>query len=69
MRLIVLAGALSLAAAGRAGAQGSDFEWKGKLAQGKTIEIRGVNGDVRAMTTAGSGGSHRGQARPPERSR
>jgi DUF4097 and DUF4098 domain-containing protein YvlB len=54
MRLIVLAGAFSLVAAGSAAAQGSDFEWKGKLAQGKTIEIRGVNGDVRAMATTGS---------------
>jgi hypothetical protein len=33
--------------------QGTDFQWKGHLAQGKTIEIRGVSGDVRAMTTTG----------------
>src|SRR5947208_16553305 len=54
MRSIVVAGVMSLAAAGSAAAQGSDFQWKGKLAQGKTIEIRGVNGDVRAMTTTGT---------------
>src|SRR5438093_516709 len=33
-------------------AQG-DFHWKGKLAAGKTIEIKGVNGDIDAV--AGSG--------------
>src|SRR2546426_4459850 len=35
-----------------AGAQG-EFHWKGKIASGKAIEIKGVNGDVRAV--AGSG--------------
>src|SRR3989441_12798193 len=35
-----------------AGAQG-EFHWKGKVAPGKAIEIKGVNGDVRAV--AGSG--------------
>src|SRR5438876_8791597 len=35
-----------------AGAQG-EFHWKGKVAPGKAIEIKGVNGDVRAI--AGSG--------------
>src|SRR5881398_1907714 len=35
-----------------AGAQG-EFHWKGKVAPGKSIEIKGVNGDVRAV--AGSG--------------
>ncbi len=35
-----------------AGAQ-AEFHWKGKIAPGKAIEIRGVNGDVRAV--AGSG--------------
>src|SRR5437899_10692957 len=34
-------------------AQG-DFHWKGKIGAGKEIEIKGVNGDVRAV--AGSGG-------------
>ena len=34
-------------------AQG-DFHWKGKIAAGKEIEIKGVNGDVRAV--AGGGG-------------
>src|SRR5437762_2557265 len=35
-----------------AGAQG-EFHWKGKVAPGKAIEIKGVNGDIRA--DAGSG--------------
>ena len=44
---LVTASATSLAAQG-------DFHWKGKIAAGKEIEIKGVNGDVRAV--AGSGG-------------
>lgn len=31
----------------------NEFQWKGKLAAGKTIEIKGVNGDIHAV--AGSG--------------
>ncbi len=34
-------------------AQG-DFHWKGKIAAGKAIEIKGVNGDVRAVAGSGS---------------
>jgi hypothetical protein len=37
----------------RAAAQG-DFQWRGQLASGQAIEIKGVNGDVRA--TASSSG-------------
>ena len=33
---------------GPASAQESGFDWSGAIAQGKTIEIRGVNGDVEA---------------------
>src|SRR5947207_8403780 len=29
-------------------AQAQDFQWHGAIAQGKAIEIKGVNGDVRA---------------------
>lgn len=47
--LIALAG---LSLAGGAAAQG-EFNWKGKIAAGKTIEIKGVNGDINAV--AGSG--------------
>jgi hypothetical protein len=31
-----------------------DFKWSGKVAAGKTIEIRGVNGPIRAVPTSGS---------------
>jgi DUF4097 and DUF4098 domain-containing protein YvlB len=31
-----------------------DFHWKGKLAEGRTIEIKGVNGDVAAERATGS---------------
>src|SRR5436309_12948653 len=44
---LVTASATSLAAQG-------DFHWRGKIATGREIEIKGVNGDVRAV--AGSGG-------------
>jgi len=33
--------------------QRADFTWKGRLAKGKTIEIRGIMGDVRAELAAG----------------
>lgn len=45
--LLTLAG-LAAGAAG-AEAQDTDFQWRGELRQGQTIEIRGVNGDVRAV--------------------
>jgi hypothetical protein len=31
-----------------------DFSWKGRLAAGKTIEIRGVNGSIRAQRAGGT---------------
>src|SRR2546427_8245584 len=49
LHVVVVAQALVPRAAG---AQG-EFHWKGKVAQGKAIEIKGVTGDVRAV--AGSG--------------
>jgi len=48
---LLVAAALPLAARGAA-AQG-EFHWKGQIAAGKTIEIKGVNGDISAV--AGSG--------------
>src|SRR2546427_12796040 len=52
-RLALLHVVVALALVPRAaGAQG-EFHWKGKVAPGKAIEIKGVNGDVRAV--AGSG--------------
>src|SRR2546421_6337146 len=47
---LVVAAALPFA---RPAAAQSEFHWKGQLAAGKTIEIKGVNGDVSAV--AGSG--------------
>ena len=35
-------------------AQDVDFSWKGRVAAGKVIEIRGVNGDVDATLTSGN---------------
>jgi putative adhesin len=55
MRLATL-GPLVIAAAlpcARPGAAQGEFHWKGQLAAGKTIEIKGVNGDIDAV--AGSG--------------
>ena len=57
MRVSTLAGLAGLAAGAllpleRAAAQ-TEFHWKGRIAAGKAIEIKGVNGDVRAV--AGSG--------------
>lgn len=34
-----------------AAAQAPDFDWRGRLAAGQTVEIRGVNGDVRAVAS------------------
>ena len=42
-----------LALVPRAAPAQGEFHWKGKIAPGKAIEIKGVNGDVRAV--AGSG--------------
>ena len=46
--LALLPAAAVVTLAPRAGAQG-EFHWKGKIALGKAIEIKGVNGDVRAV--------------------
>jgi hypothetical protein len=52
MRILVAAGAVMLWTS-YAAAQ-ADFQWRGQLSSGQTIEVRGVNGDVRAMPS-GSG--------------
>ena len=38
-------------AAGSATAQSTDFQWQGALDRGQTIEVRGVNGNVRAVAS------------------
>src|SRR5262245_21296022 len=47
------AGLLTLLTVAPAAAQG-DFRWNGRLTSGQSIEIRGINGDIRA-TASGSG--------------
>jgi len=54
MRNILLTGAICLATAATAAAQ-NDFEWTGQLAKGQRIEIRDVNGSIKA--TAAPGGN------------
>src|SRR2546427_4974605 len=56
MRISIVAllpAATALALAPRTAAAQREFHWKGPVAPGKAIEIKGVNGDVRA--SAGSG--------------
>src|SRR5204862_7448882 len=58
MRIAILAllpAVACLALVPRAATGQSEFHWKGKVAPGKAIEIKGVNGDVRAVAGAGSG--------------
>ena len=45
--------ALCLLAAG-APLAAQDFRWHGALAAGKTLEVRGINGDIRASRASGS---------------
>jgi hypothetical protein len=52
MRTLITAAALCLVALGTTAAQ--DFNWHGRLAAGKRLEIKGVNGDVRAVLSSGA---------------
>lgn len=45
---------LAIAAALQGATQGRDFRWSGRLAEGKTLEVMGVNGEVRADAASGS---------------
>ena len=47
-RAAVAAAALLTLALGAGPASGQDFTWAGSIPQGRAIEIKGVNGDVRA---------------------
>lgn len=49
---LVLAAVLTAVPTYRLTAQVTDFSWKGRVAAGKVIEIRGVNGDVTATLTS-----------------
>jgi hypothetical protein len=52
MRSLLIAALVSTAAVATAGAQ--DFNWHGRLAAGKRLEVKGVNGDVRAVLASGA---------------
>jgi DUF4097 and DUF4098 domain-containing protein YvlB len=52
MRSLLIATILSLATVGSVAAQ--DFNWHGRLAAGKRLEVKGVNGDVRAVLASGA---------------
>jgi len=55
MRILPIAMALCLAAATTATtAAAQDFNWHGRIAQGKRLEVKGVNGDVRAVLASGA---------------
>jgi hypothetical protein len=48
MNTRTLVGILLTGLASTAAAQGGDFHWTGKLAPGQRLEVKGVNGDIRA---------------------
>lgn len=52
MRSLLLALSATAIAAGTLAAQ--DFRWHGAIASGKTLEVRGISGRVRAMRASGS---------------
>ena len=57
IRIACIGAVALLAAAPAARAQAQDanhWSWHGTVAQGKTLEIRGVNGSIRAETSTGS---------------
>ena len=54
LRHAALAGIVGLACAAPAAAQSSHFEWRGQMAPGHGIEIKGINGSVRAVAARGN---------------
>src|SRR5258705_8869111 len=52
MRRSLITALLSVVAA--VSMQAQDFNWHGKLAQGKRLEVKGVSGDVRAVLATGA---------------
>src|SRR2546426_8991335 len=71
MRTFLIVTALAVGAIATATAQ--DFNWHGRIAAGKRLEVKGVNGDVRAVLASGAEAvvSAKKQARPadPEKTR
>lgn len=51
-RSSLLAIALAAVSASPALAQGDAFQWRGRLAEGQTIEVRGVLGDIEAVASS-----------------
>lgn len=49
--LSAVAVAAVIAPGAAAQAQGTDFDWRGRLAEGQVVEVRGVNGDIRATAS------------------
>lgn len=52
MRSLLIAAFLCATAAASAG--GQDFNWRGRITAGKRLEVKGVNGDVRAVAASGA---------------
>src|SRR5437867_13445372 len=52
MRTVLISSALLLSAFATATAQ--DFNWHGRIAAGKRLEVKGVSGDVRAVLANGA---------------
>jgi DUF4097 and DUF4098 domain-containing protein YvlB len=52
--VLILTSTAALAQANQGTQTADSFDWKGALAAGKTLEIRGVNGDIRATAAAGN---------------
>src|SRR6266446_5658965 len=52
MRTVLLTTALCVGAVAALTAQ--DFNWHGRIAAGKRLEVKGVNGDVRAVLASGA---------------
>src|SRR5574341_2648798 len=53
MRFVTVVTVAALAGLGARPAAGQDFSWKGRVAAGKVLEIKGVNGDIRALSASG----------------
>ncbi|MGH7505740.1 MAG: hypothetical protein ACRELX_08815 [Longimicrobiales bacterium] len=49
----MVSGAVLALAIGAGSAHAQDFNWSGRLAQGQTIEVRGVNVQVSAIAASG----------------
>jgi len=49
-----LTAALTLLLAGAASASAQDFNWRGSIDRGRSIEITGINGDIHAVAASGA---------------